>query len=142
MQRRNFLTTLLTSLGFFVPSSALSANRFSTSTSIEHQDLPVYLQEWLRQAMRPLNFLDDIPHAERKHAAPILQALHTGQALSIRYLKGSTPGQIRTITPTLLFHKIDDNRNPTGAIYLLAHCHLRQQSRNFRLDAIAFHPNL
>jgi len=86
--------------------------------------------------MKPLTTLEEIPPLYRERAALVMQAIRKGKSLKISYQKGSTPGQTRTITPALLFQKIDDNMVSTGAIYLMAHCHLRHHSRTFRLDAL------
>jgi DNA polymerase-3 subunit epsilon len=59
---------------------------------------------------------------------PIEEALRNGRQLRILYSGGSSDGD-RLITPLY----------PTehrGATYLVAHCHLRQDQRTFRLDRI------
>ncbi len=108
---------------------------------------PPWLADWLRLPMQPLLHLSDIPANEKASAAILLRHIGSGTPLEFLYHGGNSPGKSRRVTPVLLFRKIDDRpilteqpypfdptRIPVEPTYLLAHCHLRKQSRTFRLD--------
>ncbi len=61
----------------------------------------------------------------------LLHAIRHGATLSISYLGGSHPGQVRRISPSGLF-----TVEGFPALYLSAFCHTRQQPRTFRCDLL------
>lgn len=87
---------------------------------------------------------------EIKLARSLLAHLPTGRPLTFRYAHGSTPGQSRSVLPTLVFHT--EQSFPPGLeivgemtppefhesrhLYLQAYCLERLAPRTFRLDRI------
>ena len=107
-----------------------------------------HLEEWLRIPIQPLRHISEVSEDVRRVASPILRHLGTGTSLHFTYDAGTTPGRTRNVTPIMLFHKIENpyilTDQPAGTppaeksepTYLLARCHLRKQTRTFRLDRI------
>ncbi len=83
-------------------------------------------------------------------ARSLLAHLSSGRPITFRYTSGSTPGQSRTVLPTLIFHteptyppglEILGEMTPaefheSRRLYLQAYCLERLAPRTFRLDRI------
>lgn len=64
-------------------------------------------------------------------AHSILTQMPSGRPVTFRYDGGSTPGCLRTVLPTLVFHRCGT------PLYLQAYCLERLATRTFRLDRIS-----
>lgn len=78
-------------------------------------------------------------------ARKVLAQLPTGRPITFRYATGSTPGQSRTVLPTLIFHTADPSVladmteiafRESRRLYLQAYCLERLAPRAFRLDRV------
>jgi DNA polymerase III epsilon subunit-like protein len=64
-----------------------------------------------------------------KRYAPLVQAIEIGRAISIVYAGGTKSQRKRLITPISL-------TEVRGSVYLIAHCHIDDMEKHFRLDRI------
>ena len=155
MLRRNFIAIISAALfpksqgRSTTPTPHLVTNPLSAKPVSPTNPIPAHLAEWLRIPQQPILTSDEVALEEQDMATLILQHIHTGNPITITYHAGTSPGHSRTITPVLLFQKIENPyaliNYPTPfdpsmieipPIYLIAHCHLRQTTRTFRLDRI------
>ncbi|MBB5353684.1 putative DNA-binding transcriptional regulator YafY [Haloferula luteola] len=67
----------------------------------------------------------------------LLPAIRQQIHLTLRYHGGSTPGEPRTLTHSMVFRKLHDQAH--SPLCLLAWFHTRQANRTFRLDRFS-HP--
>lgn len=90
----------------------------------------LWLADW--QQVRRVRVNESVhPIAQR-----LILATRRHEMLNIRYWSGSTPGQIRTITPTMVFQV-----SGYGPLYVAGYCHLRRQERVFRIDRLELLPD-
>jgi len=138
MNRRPFLQLILAAIG--IPRAASATARPPTSPPAGGEpDFPAALETWMRQPIQPvlhrLN-LSGRTESEVITCVQLWDAIHRRATVTLRYHGGSHPGERRTITPALVFHKIDGSGTPP--LYVLAWCHLRREHRTFRLDRMRF----
>ncbi|NNC90083.1 MAG: hypothetical protein HKN82_16620 [Akkermansiaceae bacterium] len=87
---------------------------------------PDWLREWNDLPRRPVRESRD------SIVTACLQAAERGEALSVYYHGGTTPGRLRTFSPDLVFRvPLHEHR------YVSGYCHLRHAPRILRADRMA-----
>ena len=150
MIRRNFLHRLLATLGVShlpaiagTPAPELSQSGRVSRPTDDPSLTP--LDSWLRLPIQPVWERPDLHITDHDGdfylPLHLINAARNGEPLTLRYHAGSTPGEIRTISPALVFLKLHPGVDPDPATqpnYLLAWCHTRRQLRIFRVDRLSF----
>lgn len=152
MQRRNFIASFLALLagnGFSAPQAPAAVTQPLIPRKIPppRSETNPYLADWLRIPQQPLLEISEVPTSDHETATLLFQHIQKGTPIPITYHGGTEPNKQRTITPILLFHKISEPKlisasqvfsvsASTPFTYLLAYCHLRHNTRTFRLDRI------
>ena len=89
--------------------------------------LDPWLWKWLRASRTPvLDTLDPVVEF-------MIGAVLNQQPIEFKYWGGSEPGQLRRVTPSLVF-QIEGR----GPMYLAGYCHARQQQRIFQVEKMEF----
>lgn len=138
MNRRHFFARIAAALGAHaalpVPCTAIAIPEpvhVATDESPEvlppEVEPPAWLKHWRSLPRRPVWESADpqvsllISAAERSIPVPLI------------YSGGSTPGQARSFTPSLIFHTAEGDQAP---LYVSGWCHFRQAHRTLRVDQI------
>lgn len=155
MHRRNFISLITATIGLRPLADATPVAGTTSPSPSQGQPVPALppdpveshpsLEAWLRLPIQPVWDRPDLhvtDHADDFYLPlEIINAARTGASLTLRYHGGTTPGEIRTLSPALLFVKIHPATTPDPATqpnYLLAWCHTRRQLRTFRVDRLAW----
>jgi predicted DNA-binding transcriptional regulator YafY len=122
--RRHFLTACASWLA--LPSAAVAfvvGDDVSSRKTSECETSPDFLSSWKRSPRHPVFETSD------PTLARLIEATQAGRDLVFRYFGGTTPGEVRHVSPGLVF-RIQD----FPATYLSGFCHTRQAERVFRVD--------
>jgi hypothetical protein len=122
VNRRPFLQLLLAALGLRPTAFATPAIKgFGADSNIPPAPTRTALETWLRTPIQPivnrLRFTDRTEE-EVMTCVRLWDEIHRRAPITIRYLGGSDPGGLRTITPALVFHKL--NSDPAPSLYVMA----------------------
>lgn len=122
MHRRSFLSLIsLVPLATAVSATSQDYTPKADPLPVEpwHDD-PDALEHWRRAIRQPV-WESDIPEL-----ALLISCLHADERVQFVYCSGSTPGELRTVTPGQLFTVAGFPGH-----YLSGYCHLRGAERTF-----------
>jgi predicted DNA-binding transcriptional regulator YafY len=122
--RRHFLTACAAWIAFPDATVAFAVGDDVRSRINSGGETPSdFLSSWNRSPRHPVFETSD------PTLARLIEATDTGRDLVFRYFGGTTPGEVRHVSPGLVF-RIQD----FPATYLSGFCHTRQAERVFRVD--------
>ena len=130
INRLNFLKLALGGLGATLGTALagpMSLNRSRDLAAELWTRGPEWIEKWKQAPRIPIRESDD---AIMRH---LLAAMENGKEVRFRYWGGANPGELRRVSPGLLF-QCEGFPNA----YLSGFCHQRQAERVFQLGLIRF----
>jgi hypothetical protein len=90
-------------------------------------EIPAWLMHWRSLPRCP------VWESAKPVESLLIAATMRSMPVSLVYHAGTTPGQVRTFTPSLLFRTADSDEAP---LYISGWCHHREAHRTLRVDQI------
>lgn len=138
MNRRHFFARMVAALSaqaaipvpctaLTIPEQAHVATDESPEVLPPEVELPAWLRHWRSLPRRP------VWESACPQVSLLISAAERSMPVTLIYHGGSTPGQARSFTPSLLFHTAEGDEAP---LYVSGWCHHRQAHRTLRVDQI------